>query len=443
MQMVLFLACVGVATCAQSLTGFAFGLILMGLVGVLRLAPLADAANVASVLTLVQASVVLRGSRKSIDLATLRDTALGSGIGVVIGVFLLGWLSGNVVLLLRVLLGVTILACAMVLVLRSAPLRERSSRASFRAFGLASGLMSGLFSSAGPPLVYHFYRQPMHPLAVRQTLVMIFAFNALLRLALTVPTGQFSVDAAGLSLLATPVVLGLTWLIKRHPPDWSPRRVRGLVCTLLVLAGLSLIVPVAATVPRLVHWDSPRSPAVLFMQRADLGSVLSNDLVDGFSVIEARGAFPVEQFLALAGPLPDPGRVGMRLRLLLEDPAAARGEQHAERLLRGLEFGKAQGRFRHLGLRLSLKAPIVSDEARVAALGDEHCGEIVSPQGQPVPGHRIQPGCHPFDRSRVSRRIASQLANDGQQDAFPLIHGRPGVFQRELFLLDVDHGDAP
>jgi uncharacterized membrane protein YfcA len=246
-QMVLFLACVGVATCAQSLTGFAFGLILLGLVGMLQLAPLADTANVASVLTLVQASVVLRGSRKSIDLAALRDTAAGSGIGVVVGVFLLGWLSGNVVLLLRVLLGVTILACATVLVVRSAPLRERSSRASFRAYGLASGLMSGLFSSAGPPLVYQFYRQPMSPLAVRQTLVMIFAFNALLRLALTVPTGQFSIHAAGLSLLAMPVVLGLTWLMKRHPPDWPPRTVRGLVCTLLVLAGLSLVVPVAAT----------------------------------------------------------------------------------------------------------------------------------------------------------------------------------------------------
>ncbi|MDM0111596.1 TSUP family transporter [Variovorax sp. J22R133] len=246
-QVVSFLACVGVATCAQSLTGFAFGLILLGLVGVLHLAPLADAANVASVLTLVQAAVVLKGSRKAIDLPTLRDTALGSGIGVVGGVVLLGWLSGNVVLLLRVLLGLTILACATVLVARSAPLPQRSSRGSFRAFGLASGLMSGLFSSAGPPLVYQFYRQPMNALAVRQTLVMVFAFNALLRLMLTVPTGQFSLHAVGLSLLALPMVLGLTWLMKRHPPDWSPRTVRGVVCGLLVLAGLSLVVPVAAS----------------------------------------------------------------------------------------------------------------------------------------------------------------------------------------------------
>ncbi|MDB5731934.1 MAG: hypothetical protein JWQ03_1829 [Variovorax sp.] len=238
-----FLFCVAIATCAQTLTGFAFGLILMGLVGMLEMVPLADAANVASVLTLVQACVVLRGSRKSLDLAALRDKVLGSSVGVVAGVLLIGWLSGNVVLVLRFLLGLTILACAATMLLRAAPLRERSSRGTFRAFGLVSGVMSGLFSSAGPPLVYHFYRQPMEPVAIRQTLVMIFAFNAFLRLLLVVPSGHFSVRAAGLGLLAMPLVLALTWLMKRRPPNWSARTVRMIVCALLVLAGLSLVLP--------------------------------------------------------------------------------------------------------------------------------------------------------------------------------------------------------
>lgn len=246
LQVALFMACVAVATCAQSLTGFAFGLILLGLVEVLQLAPLADAANVASILTLVQAAVVLKSSRRSIDLPALRDTALGSGIGVVGGVLLLGGLSAGVIVLLRSLLGLTILACAAMLLLRSAPLRERSSRSVFGAYGLASGLMSGLFSSAGPPLVYQFYRQPMDPHAIRQTLVTIFAFNALLRLVLVVPMGNFSGQAAWLSLLALPVVLALTWLIGRHPPGWSPRSVRRIVCALLALAGSSLVLPVSA-----------------------------------------------------------------------------------------------------------------------------------------------------------------------------------------------------
>lgn len=249
----LFLVCVAVATCAQTITGFAFGLILLGLVGMLRLASLADAANVASVLTLVQAVVVLKGSRQSLDLQALRDTSLGSGIGVVIGVALLGWLSGNIVLMLRFLLGLTILVCAATMLARVTPLRERSSHGAFRAFGLVSGVMSGLFSSAGPPLVYQFYRQPMGPVAIRQTLVTIFGFNALLRLMLVVPTGQFSVSAIWLSLLAMPLVLALTWLVKRHPPNWSPRTVRAIVCALLVSAGLGLVMPAVVSLARGSH----------------------------------------------------------------------------------------------------------------------------------------------------------------------------------------------
>ena len=114
----MFLACVALATCAQSLTGFAFGLILLGLVGMLELVPLADAANVASVLTLVQASSCSRARASRSIWRRCATRPLGSGIGVVIGVLLLGWLSANVVLVLRVLLGLTILACATILLLR-------------------------------------------------------------------------------------------------------------------------------------------------------------------------------------------------------------------------------------------------------------------------------------------------------------------------------------
>lgn len=54
-QTALFLLCVALASCAQSLSGFAFALILLGLAGLFELAPLADLANVATVLALVNA----------------------------------------------------------------------------------------------------------------------------------------------------------------------------------------------------------------------------------------------------------------------------------------------------------------------------------------------------------------------------------------------------
>lgn len=50
----LFVACVALATFVQSLTGFAFGLVLLGLVAMLHLAPLAVAANVVTVMVLAR-----------------------------------------------------------------------------------------------------------------------------------------------------------------------------------------------------------------------------------------------------------------------------------------------------------------------------------------------------------------------------------------------------
>jgi len=243
-QGIVFLLCVALATWTQALTGFAFGLILLGLVGVLHVVPLEDAVNAANLLSLVQAWAALRGgARKSVDLQVLRDTMSGSVVGVAAGVILLGWLSGSVVEMLRLLLGLTILACAGLLLLQARPRAQRSPQWVFRAVGMVSGLMSGLFSTSGPPLVYHFYRQPMTPVSVRHTLVACFAFSSLVRLAMVVPSGQFGLNALYLSLFAAPLVIGVTHWVRRRPPAWSPRVVRAVVCTLLVVAGLALAGP--------------------------------------------------------------------------------------------------------------------------------------------------------------------------------------------------------
>ncbi|WP_298929453.1 TSUP family transporter [uncultured Ramlibacter sp.] len=239
----LFLAVVALATAAQSLTGFAFALILVGLAGVFELAPLPDAVNVATVLSLASAFVALRGARKWIDLQMLRDTSMGSLLGVVAGVLLLGWLSTNVVALLRVLLGLTVIGCALVVFLRSEALAQRSPRLSFAATGLLSGVLGGMFASSGPPLVWQFYRQPLALLAIRETLVATLAVGGVMRLLLVVPAGGFSRNALMLSLLAAPLVMGLTWLLRRHPPAWSPLAIRKLVCVLLLLTGAGLVAP--------------------------------------------------------------------------------------------------------------------------------------------------------------------------------------------------------
>lgn len=239
-----FVLCVVIATCAQSITGFALALILLGLTGLLELAPLADVANVATVVSLSTAAVALRGNRKHLQQDIFRPTVLGSLFGVAAGVALLAWLSSNVVLALRLLLGIVVIACAVIVLVRTEPLAQRSSRVSFHGFGFLSGLLGGLFSASGPPLVYHFYRQPLTLDAVRDTLVATLATGALIRLVMVVASGQFGGRSLLLCVIAVPLSMAVTWGMKRHPPAWDRTVVLKIVCALLVVTGVGLIAPV-------------------------------------------------------------------------------------------------------------------------------------------------------------------------------------------------------
>jgi uncharacterized membrane protein YfcA len=245
-----FLACVALATCAQSITGFAMALILLGLTSLFELAPLPDVANVATVLSLASAAIALRGTRGSLDWAVWKPTVSGSVFGYGAGVALLAWLSANVVTVLRLLLGVVVIACAVIVLLRAAPLAQRSSRGSFRGFGFVSGVLGGLFSASGPPLVYQFYRQPLALDSVRDTLVAALATGSLIRLAMVVPTGQFTLRSLLLCAASVPLAVGLTWWLRRHPPAWRRETVLKLVCGLLTVTGVGLIVPAVGVLVR-------------------------------------------------------------------------------------------------------------------------------------------------------------------------------------------------
>ena len=242
-QVAAFLACAAFATAVQNVTGFALVLVLLGLTGVFDLVPLTDAANVATVLGLTHGFVALRGRARSVDWPALWRTASGTVFGVASGVFLLAWLSGNAVLVLRLLLGAVVIACALLVLRPVHALRQPSSRASFFVTGLLSGVLGGLFAASGPPLVYQFYRQPMTLDAVRDTLVALLAVGSSLRLLMVVGSGQFGMASVGLSALAVPVVLGVAWWMKRHPPPWQRATVLRMVSVLLVITGIGLMAP--------------------------------------------------------------------------------------------------------------------------------------------------------------------------------------------------------
>lgn len=237
-----FLVFVAGAVYAQALTGFALALILLGLVGATDVVPLPDAVNATTVMGLCTAWMYLYRNKALRIERTILPTLICSAVGTFVGAFLLVWLAGSAYQALRCILGVSIVACALSLWRAAQPLPAMSSPAVFAFTGAISGLLSGMFSASGPPLVYLLYRQPKPASWARQSLMVIFGLGTGLRLFIIVPSGKFSLNALQLALEALPVVFTITYFAARRPPPMSPRILKALICVLLIATGLGMAV---------------------------------------------------------------------------------------------------------------------------------------------------------------------------------------------------------
>ena len=172
------------------------------------------------------------------------DAALliSSQIGVLIGLGLLQLLSGNLVNILRMLLGVTIIGCAFLLLSQKGKRDKLSGERSMYVAGGLSGLLGGLFSTSGPPIVYHLYREPLPAQLIRQCLLVLFLANTVLRLGIVISMGELSKSSIIVAAFAVPMVAGVTWLLAKYPPPLPVRMLQWLVCTLLMLAGVSMLI---------------------------------------------------------------------------------------------------------------------------------------------------------------------------------------------------------
>lgn len=243
----LFIIVVFAAAYVQTVTGFAFGLVFMGLIGLTGLISVEDAAVVVSIATIVNAFVVLVRGWRCVNLRYLGLTLLGAIPCVLVGYSILEWLAGSSLLLLEMLLGLVIIASSFQLLFQPKPLNHVSHGWTFTLFGTFGGLLSGLFSSAGPPIVYHFYRQPIAYPVIRETLLALFTCTGFMRLGTVVVTGGWHISILWWSLLSCPIVIIATILARRYPPKLNPNGIRRVVFVLLFLSGLSLGLPAALT----------------------------------------------------------------------------------------------------------------------------------------------------------------------------------------------------
>jgi uncharacterized protein len=239
---VTFLLFVAGAVYAQALTGFALALILLGLVGATNLVPLTDAVNATTIIGFCTAWLFLYRNRALRVEKVLVPTVIASAGGVLVGALLLVWLAGTAYQVLRLVLGASIVACAVSLWRAAQPLPAMSSAKTFAITGGIAGIMGGMFSAGGPPLVYLLYRQPRPLTWIRQSLMVFFGFTTSLRLFIVVPSGQFSLFAVQLAAEALPVVFLMTYFAVRHPVPLSPKLFRGLICVLLITTGVSMAI---------------------------------------------------------------------------------------------------------------------------------------------------------------------------------------------------------
>jgi uncharacterized membrane protein YfcA len=249
----LFLLFVALAVYAQNVTGFALALILLGLVGVTGLVPLTDAVNAVTVIMAATACTFLN-RRWPLQLERSLWPAVASSVaGAVAGTILLTWLADTAYEVLRLVLGISVVLCALLLWRAAEPFKTVSSPPAFVIAGAISGLLGGMFSAPGPPLVYLMYRQPLPHARIQESLILFFGMGALLRLALVVPAGQFSIGAVELSAEAIPVVFIVTSIAASRPPPFRLDLLRAIVCLLLVVTGAGMIGGALLSMSRVSH----------------------------------------------------------------------------------------------------------------------------------------------------------------------------------------------
>lgn len=242
---IVFLLFVTISVYAQALTGFALALILLGLIGVTNLIPLTDAVNASTLIGLCTSWAYLY-RRKALRIeSALVPTLIASAVGIVAGALLLFWLADTAYQALRLILGLSIVACALSLWRAAKPLATRSSPVVYALTGGISGVLGGMFSASGPPLVYLMYRQPMTQDKIRESLMLIFGFGTVLRLAVVIPSGQLSFLSVQLAIEALPIIFAVTYFAVRHPSPLSPRLLKGLICAVLIGTGVSMGVSAA------------------------------------------------------------------------------------------------------------------------------------------------------------------------------------------------------
>ena len=247
-ELILVMAlCLSAATLLQTLSGFGFGLLVVASFTLLDVLPLTATTFLVSLLGLVNSTTVVVKNRNAVKVPELK-LMLYTGIPLMLlGFVLLEYMSAHLTQFLNFILGISILLCCALMLEKRKRTDRQSRPRSFLIVGGVSGLLGGLFSTSGPPLVFQCYKQAWSIEAIRSTLLAVFTIGGIVRVGIALFGTLPDLDIMFLIAAAIPLVLLVTHFSRRLTPYVDAKWIRIIAITLLGVSGVSLVVTSAPT----------------------------------------------------------------------------------------------------------------------------------------------------------------------------------------------------
>ena len=242
LALTLFLVCALVGSYVQAITGFAMGLLMIAIMGASGLVSISTVTAAVSIIAFVNVVLSLRGRIGHLHRGLFGWLIAGQVCAIGGGLWLLTILDRNAEQVLGLLLGTFITAGALAMLIRPNPRTSLSRPLPTFIAGSLGGMLAGLFAASGPVLGWFVYRQPLQLDAIRATLLSCFAITTSLRTIMVGFSGGLTKDVLLQAAIAIPVVLLGTWVGRNLPPPWSDAAVRRFAFTILLAAGLWILV---------------------------------------------------------------------------------------------------------------------------------------------------------------------------------------------------------
>lgn len=227
------IASVGLASFAQSISGFGFALLSVPLMQIV-LEP-RDAVVISTLIGALSTTTQALLDRQHVDKKLTKRLVMASYLGMPFGLGAFLLVSDTA---LRLGLGAVVILAA-VLLSRGFSLDSASTKLDW-SFGFVSGILATSTSTNGPPLVFLMQARNYSPQDFRSTINTVFSFVNIGAIALFLSSGQVTHESVVGALVAIPslfVALRIGYWLR---PKVSADLFRRLVLVLLVASGVSL-----------------------------------------------------------------------------------------------------------------------------------------------------------------------------------------------------------